>query len=111
MPKSSGGHGGQDIRRRFRPTSCSGPTTCSTRAAHGASTLHKPRFMLEAGSLAAVDVGEATHLVLQHLDFSRRCDRADLTSQLAGLVARKLVAKAQADVVDVETLLWLAGSR
>ena len=30
-------------------------------------TLSKPRFMLDAGSPEAVDVGDATHQVLQHL--------------------------------------------
>jgi ATP-dependent helicase/nuclease subunit A len=75
-----------------------------------ATALPKPRFMLEAGSLAAVDVGEATHLVLQHLDFRRRCDAADLAAQLADLVERRLVAPAQASAVDVASVEWLMQS-
>jgi ATP-dependent exoDNAse (exonuclease V) beta subunit len=74
------------------------------------ATLHKPRFMLEAGDPAAADVGEATHIVLQHLDFRRSCDREDLASQLAEFVERKLIAPAQAKSVDLPALTWLAQS-
>jgi ATP-dependent helicase/nuclease subunit A len=66
--------------------------------------------MLEAGALASVDVGEATHLVLQHLDFRRPCDRDDLTAQLAELVERKAIADTQAKAVDVGSLAWLMQS-
>jgi ATP-dependent helicase/nuclease subunit A len=73
-------------------------------------SLAKPGFMLEARALAAVDVGEATHLVLQHLDFRRPCDEADVKAQLSDLVERKLIAAAQAQAVDVESLVWLVKS-
>ena len=60
--------------------------------------------------MSAVDAGAAAHLVLQHLDFRRPCDEADLTAQVAELVERKLVAASQADVVDVGALVWLVQS-
>jgi ATP-dependent helicase/nuclease subunit A len=82
----------------------------SAHESRGVVRLQKPRFMLEAGSLSAVDVGAATHLVLQHLDFRRACDRADLQAQIADLVERKLIADAQAQAVDVDSLVWLAES-
>jgi ATP-dependent helicase/nuclease subunit A len=75
-----------------------------------AASLAKPRFMLEAGSLAAIDVGEATHLVLQHLDFRRPCDLADVHAQLTDLIERRLIAAAQAEAVDVESLVWFTQS-
>jgi ATP-dependent helicase/nuclease subunit A len=84
------------------------PTTATGAAAVAAAPLAKPRFMLEAGSLASIDVGEAAHLVLEHLDFRRPCDAADVRAQLTDLVERKLIAAAQADAVDVESLVWLA---
>jgi ATP-dependent helicase/nuclease subunit A len=67
--------------------------------------------MLEAGSLAAVDAGAATHLVLQHLDFRRSCDRADIEAQIAEFVERKFIAQAQADVVEVEAIVWLMSTQ
>jgi ATP-dependent helicase/nuclease subunit A len=82
----------------------------STSIAAGAAPLAKPRFMLEAGALAATDVGEATHLVLQHLDFRRPCDLADIRAQLSSFIERQLIAAAQADAVDVQSLVWLANS-
>ena len=82
------------------------PTTASAAAA----PLAKPRFMLEAGSLAAIDVGSATHRVLEHLEFRWPCDAADLAAQLSDLVERKLVAPAEADAVDLASLAWLCAS-
>jgi ATP-dependent helicase/nuclease subunit A len=73
-------------------------------------TLVQPRFMLEEGSLGAAEVGEATHLVLQHLDFRQPCDRADLEAQRARMVERKLIAPQAAGCVDVDSLAWLMTS-
>jgi ATP-dependent helicase/nuclease subunit A len=87
-----------------------GATVSDSIGAAAAAPLAKPRFMLEAGSLAAIDIGEATHLVLQHLDFARTCDPVDVRAQLSDLVERKLVAATQAEAIDLESLVWLAQS-
>lgn len=88
-----------------------GPGAGGSGSSGPVATLPKPRFMLEAGAaMAASEIGEATHLVLEHLDFRRPCDRRDVAAQLAELVQRKLVAPAQAKAVDIESLAWLAGS-
>jgi ATP-dependent helicase/nuclease subunit A len=55
----------------------------------------------------AADVGSATHLVLQHLDFLRPCNADDIRAQLDALVSKRLIAKAQAASVDVESICWL----
>lgn len=72
-----------------------------------ATSLPKPRFLLEAGALAAADVGEATHLALLHLDFARPCDEADVARQLEEIVARRLLAPAQASAIDRASIVWL----
>jgi ATP-dependent helicase/nuclease subunit A len=74
------------------------------------ASLTQPRFVLEQGDKTAVDAGNTTHLVLQHLDFRRPCDEADLASQISELVQRKIVAPAQAKNVDVPSLEWLMSS-
>ena len=74
------------------------------------ASLPKPRFLLEEGVLAAADVGEATHLVLQHLDFTRPCDAADVAAQVEEMVGRKLIAPAPAAAVDRGAIVWLCES-
>ena len=56
------------------------------------------------------DIGTATHLVLSHFDFSRKCDATDLAEQMADMVERRLITKAQAGVVDHACLSWLVDS-
>lgn len=68
--------------------------------------LDPPRFL--AGQTAsAADIGTATHRVLQHLDFRRPCDSDDVRAQIAGLVERKLLAPAQVELVDLDSIRWL----
>ena len=63
--------------------------------------------MLTEQKISAADAGSATHLVLEHLDFSAACDRADIHSQIDGLVKRKLLPPALAASVDVESIVWM----
>ena len=73
-------------------------------------TLELPRAVRTELKPSAADVGEATHLVLQHLNFGRPCDQADLKAQVSQLVERRLIAPAAAESVDVDSICWLAGS-
>ena len=77
--------------------------------AFSGATLDLPRFLADR-SASAADVGTATHRVLQHLDFSRRCDAADLEAQIAGLVSRKLLTHLQMELVDHDSVEWLLES-
>jgi ATP-dependent helicase/nuclease subunit A len=71
------------------------------------ASLELPRAVQTELKPNAADVGSATHVVLQHLDFARPCDADDLRAQLDALVAKRLLAKAQATAVDLESTCWL----
>jgi ATP-dependent helicase/nuclease subunit A len=79
-------------------------------AAEFTRTLEFPRAVRTELKPSAADVGEATHLVLQHVDFARPCDAADLKLQIAQLVDKRLIAPAAAQSVDVESICWFVGS-
>jgi ATP-dependent helicase/nuclease subunit A len=69
--------------------------------------LRSPRCVLGTVKPSPTDIGSATHLVLEHLDFSRPCDRDDLKGQVAELVQRKLLERNVADVVDLDSIVWM----
>src|SRR5688500_5916876 len=72
--------------------------------------LPAPRCVLESLSASPMEVGSTTHLVLQHLDFSRPCTVEDVKQQIHAMVARKLVAAGEADVVDADAIEWLVST-
>ena len=72
--------------------------------------LAAPKCVLEALSASPMEVGTATHLVLEHLDFARPCARDDVKQHIRDMVARKLLAPGEAEVVDVDAVAWLASS-
>ncbi len=69
-----------------------------------------PKSISVEMNLDASDVGTATHVVLQHVDFTRSCDVEDLRAQIEQLVDRRLLSQTHADAVDVESICWLVGS-
>ncbi len=71
------------------------------------SELAAPRFILEELTISPTDAGAATHLVLEHLDYARASDRADLRSQVAELLRKKLISAALAETVDLDSIVWL----
>lgn len=73
--------------------------------------LLQPRFTLGSvtltdRTLSAAERGTATHLLLEHLDFSQPCDPANLRRQAARAVGCKLMLPAQADCIDFDALNW-----
>jgi ATP-dependent helicase/nuclease subunit A len=58
----------------------------------------------------AAEIGDATHRVLLHLDFTRPCDREDIDAQIATAVERRLLDADQAKVVDADAIVWLVSS-
>lgn len=90
-----------------------GAATSGTAPSAGAAfsgRLELPRSIRPQLVASAADVGEATHLVLQHLDFAQPCDVSNLKTQLDVLVSRRLISASAARDVDLESLCWLAGS-
>lgn len=69
--------------------------------------LELPRS-LSARQTTATERGTATHLALQHLDFSAPLDAKGISSQLQGMVERRLLTSAQAASVDVDAIEWFA---
>jgi ATP-dependent helicase/nuclease subunit A len=73
-------------------------------------TLAAPKCLQDRNDLSAADVGSATHLVFQHLDFSRPCSDEDLAAQINDLVNRKLITAPQAKHVDLGAIEWFVGT-
>lgn len=72
--------------------------------------LHLPLFAVVSQTLAPTDRGTATHLVLEQLDFSRRCDLEDLSLQIGDLIRRKSIGQTMANAVDRDAIVWLMNS-
>lgn len=73
-------------------------------------TLPRPRFMAADASLTAAEIGEATHLVLQRLEFKRPCDEASVAAQIDELVERRALSAAAAKEIDRAAIAWFCGS-
>ena len=73
--------------------------------------LPTPRFLLDSHRASTpAEIGTATHRVLAHLDFARRCDRADVEAQIASMLERRLLSAGEASVIDLATIEWLMGT-
>jgi ATP-dependent helicase/nuclease subunit A len=77
-------------------------------------SLPLPTFMLEKSlqhqTIAGVDIGTATHLLLQHLDFARATSAESIDAQIEVLVSQRLLLPAQAPLVDREAVWWFVQS-
>jgi ATP-dependent helicase/nuclease subunit A len=69
--------------------------------------LPSPRCVLESLTASPMEVGSVTHLVLQHLDFARSCSADDIKRQVRQMIDRKLVPRAEVELVDVAAIEWL----
>jgi ATP-dependent helicase/nuclease subunit A len=70
-------------------------------------SLELPRAVRADVKPTAADVGAATHLLLEHLDFASPCDISNLESQISDLVDKRLLAPAAAKSIDLESIRWL----
>lgn len=68
--------------------------------------LSAPLFMADYAASPA-DIGTATHLVLQHLDFQRT---DNLDAQLQEMIDRKRITSAEAKLVDMSTIEWFVST-
>ncbi|HUB27703.1 MAG TPA: 3'-5' exonuclease, partial [Tepidisphaeraceae bacterium] len=64
----------------------------------------------ERPATSAAEIGTATHLFLEHLNFSHPCDLVNVEAQLADLVKRRIMTESQAAAVDRPSIVWLAGN-
>jgi ATP-dependent helicase/nuclease subunit A len=72
--------------------------------------LAPPRSLRTDLKPTASEIGSATHLLLQHLDFTRPCDTADINLQLQSIIDRRLITPAAAKAVDLDSICWLISS-
>jgi ATP-dependent helicase/nuclease subunit A len=68
--------------------------------------LAEPGFISPDSPPSAAERGNATHLVLQHLDFSLPCIGDDLRLQIQSMLDRKLISPAQSALVDHRAIEW-----
>lgn len=68
--------------------------------------LADPRCIAGDSTPSAAERGNATHLVLQYLDFSRPCLGADLGDQIQSMLDRRLISPAQSALVDRAAIEW-----
>ncbi len=73
-------------------------------------SLRTPRTGAGSVKPTAADVGAATHVLLEHLDFSRTCVGDDLKQQVQRLVERKQVTAGHAAEIDLPSVEWFVGS-
>ncbi|MGH7214563.1 MAG: UvrD-helicase domain-containing protein, partial [Tepidisphaeraceae bacterium] len=72
--------------------------------------LKRPRCLGATTAPAATDVGTATHIALQHLDFAQADDERRIREQVDELVARRLLDSELAGSVDVGAIHWFMDS-
>lgn len=90
-----------------------GPTTLPTSFRSAPSHLNISELhddFADRAAPCATERGVASHVVLQHLDFTRPCDLPDLKAQVGDLVAKHILFPAQADMIDMRDLHWFCKS-
>ncbi len=70
-------------------------------------SLRRPRIGADVLAPTPVDVGTATHLMLQHVKFDRRCTMEDLKDQLDGLIAKRILNANISKSIDLSAIEWL----
>ena len=64
----------------------------------------------ELRDLSATEIGDATHLAMEHLDLGAVVDCASVQRQLHAMVKKSLLSQQQMDSVKVEELCWFLES-
>jgi ATP-dependent helicase/nuclease subunit A len=72
--------------------------------------LDPPRAVSPALAMAANEIGDATHIVMQHLDFSRSPTEVDLIAQIDRMVDRRFLTAAAAEQIDLPGVEWFVSS-
>lgn len=69
--------------------------------------LAMPKCVAGDGALSPTELGTLTHAALQHLDFPRACDAADLARQVAELIAARKLRSDIGGSIDLPAIEWL----
>jgi ATP-dependent helicase/nuclease subunit A len=69
--------------------------------------LALPKCVTQDAKLSPTEVGSLTHAALQHLDFTRSCDAADLKQQIDQLIAKKKLVRDCGESLDLAAIEWL----
>lgn len=76
-------------------------------AARSGAELSLPAFYVTDRAPSGADVGQSTHLLLEHLDFRRTCDADDVASQIEELLAKKILTPPDAARIDRAAIHWM----
>jgi ATP-dependent helicase/nuclease subunit A len=72
--------------------------------------LATPRAVSPEQPLAATEIGDATHIVMEHLDFGRPASVPELQIQVDQLVKKRFLTAAGAGSVDLDGVAWFMSS-
>jgi ATP-dependent exoDNAse (exonuclease V) beta subunit len=72
--------------------------------------LAMPQSVSPQQPLAATEIGDATHIVMEHLDFQRPATGSDLQAQLNQMVKRRFLTEIAASSVDLAGVAWFISS-
>jgi ATP-dependent helicase/nuclease subunit A len=76
----------------------------------GEITLDWPAAYRPRERASAADIGTATHLLLQLLDFRSATTADDIRAQRTRFVEQRLISARDAALVDIDSIVWLLGT-
>lgn len=79
----------------------------SARSSYADSPLRPPSWLAQSVHPQALEIGSATHRVLQYLDFTQKITAAELNKQIDSLIARRLMPPEEKPAVQIDSILWL----
>jgi ATP-dependent helicase/nuclease subunit A len=68
--------------------------------------LAAPKSVSAKESLSATEIGHATHIVMEHIDFARAANEDEVRRQVKHMVERRFLSEAAAASVDAEGVAW-----
>jgi ATP-dependent helicase/nuclease subunit A len=72
--------------------------------------LERPAFLNPTAAPLATERGTATHMLLEHFDFRRPADTAEIDRQIAALLDNKRLTNEQAKMIDRDAVAWVLAS-
>lgn len=69
--------------------------------------LPLPKCVTIDAKLSPTEIGSLTHAALQHIDFTRSCDAADLKQQIDQLIEKKKLSRDCNASLDLAAIKWL----
>jgi ATP-dependent helicase/nuclease subunit A len=76
----------------------------------GPIKLAASRSVSAEQTLAATEIGDATHIVMEHIDFDRPATESSLREQMTQMVERRFLTEATAASVDLGGVAWFMTS-